>query len=298
LLRQVSELNVDQGLIILGAGTMGCEPSICTDAAVRSPQIDTNREAVVLLHGSAGTGALWRATKSALRPFYLCIAPDLIGYGASAAWPTDASFDLDAELRAIEPLLQCCAGTFHLVGYSYGGVLALHLALANPRRVHSLTLIEPVFFAALKYADDWTSYFQFCRLRDEFVSTLAEGDCEAAMRRFVDFWMGDDAWTRLAAETRLNMLKAADKIVLDWQASFAADPGRARLSALAVRTMLVRGGDSPSPMCSLVDALHAIMPGSERIVVEGANHLLPLTHASALTSAILSNLHAAERRLR
>jgi pimeloyl-ACP methyl ester carboxylesterase len=277
---------------------MGCEPSICTDAAVRSPQIDTRRETVVLLHGSAGTGALWRPTKSALKPFYRCIAPDLIGYGTSAAWPTHASFDLDAELRPIEPLLQCCASTFHLVGYSYGGVLALHLALANPLRVHSLTLIEPVFFSALKYAGDWTSYFHFCRVRDEFMSTLAQGDREAAMNRFIDFWMGDDAWTRLSADARVNMLKAADKIVLDWQASFAADPGRACLSALAVRTMLVRGSDSPRPMCSLVDALHAMMPGSERIVVEGANHLLPLTHASALTSAILSNLHAAERRLR
>jgi hypothetical protein len=45
-------------------------------------------------------------------------------------------------------------------------------------------------------------------------------------------------------------------------------------------------------MRSLVDALHAIMPGSARTVVEGANHLLPLTHASVLTSAILSNLRA------
>jgi pimeloyl-ACP methyl ester carboxylesterase len=277
---------------------LGCEPTICTDVVARSAQIATDRETVVLLHGSAGSGALWRHTKSALQPLYRCIAPDLIGYGTSAPWPTDASFDLDAELRALEPLLQCCASTFHLVGYSYGGVLALHLALENPLRVHSLTLIEPVFFAALKYAGDWTSYFQFCHLRDEFVSTLAQGDRELAMRRFLDFWMGNDAWTRLSTETRVNMLKAADKIVLDWQASFAADPGRARLSTLAVRTMLVRGSDSPRPMCSLVEALNAIMPGSERIVMEGANHLLPLTHASALTSAILSSLQATERHVR
>jgi pimeloyl-ACP methyl ester carboxylesterase len=270
---------------------MGCEAPICVDANVRSAHAGTDRETVVLLHGSAGSSALWRHTKSALRP-YRCIAPDLIGYGTSAAWPSHASFGLDAELRAIEPLLQCCADTFHLVGYSYGGVLALHLALANPPRVQSLTLIEPVFFAALKYAGDWTSYFEFCRVRDEFVAALARGDRELAMRRFVDFWMGGGAWTDLSADARASMLKAADKIVLDWQASFAADPGRARLSALAVRTLLVRGSDSPRPMRSLVDALHAIMPSSARIVVEGANHLLPLTHAAVLTRAILSNLHA------
>jgi pimeloyl-ACP methyl ester carboxylesterase len=176
--------------------------------------------------------------------------------------------------------------------------LALHLALADPGRVQSLTLIEPVFFAALKYAGDWSAYFEFCRVRDEFVTALARGDRELAMRRFVDFWMGNDAWAALSADARASMRNAADKIVLDWQASFAADPGRSRLSALAVRTLLVRGSDSPRPMRSLVDALHAIMPESGRTVVEGASHLLPRTHASVLTSAILSNLRAgAKRRL-
>ena len=275
---------------------MGCEAPICVDANVRSAHVGTDRETVVLLHGSASTSALWRHTKSALQSRYRCIAPDLIGYGSSAAWPQRAAFGLDAELRAIEPLLRCCADTLHLVGHSYGGVLALHLALADPGRVQSLTLIEPVFFAALKYAGDWSSYFEFCRVRDEFVTALTRGERELATHRFVDFWMGNDAWEGLPADARAGMREAADKIVLDWQASFAADPGRARLCALAVRTLLVRGSDSPRPMRSLVDALHTIMPGSGRTVVEGANHLLPLTHASALTSAILSNLRAGAQR--
>ena len=277
---------------------MGCEAPICVDANVRPAHVGTDRETVVLLHGSASSSGLWRHAKAALQARYRCIAPDLIGYGSSAAWSQQAAFSLEAELRAIEQSLQCCADTLHLVGYSYGGVFALHLALADPGRVQSLTLIEPVFFAALKYAGDWSSYFEFCRVRDEFVAALARGDRESAMRRFVDFWTGNDAWMGLSADARASMLKAADKIVLDWQASFAADPGRARLSALAVPTLLVRGSDSPRPMRSLVDALHALMPGSARTVVEGANHLLPLTHASLLTSAILSNLRAgAKRRL-
>jgi pimeloyl-ACP methyl ester carboxylesterase len=275
---------------------MGCEAPICVDANARPAHLGDDRETVVLLHGSASNSALWRHIKGALQSRYRCVAPDLIGYGSSAAWPQQAAFGLDAELRAIEPSLRCCADTLHLVGHSYGGVLALHLALADPGRVQSLTLIEPVFFAALKYAGDWSAYFEFCRLRDEFVTALARGDRELAMRRFVDFWMGNDAWAGLSADTRASMRNAADKIVLDWQASFAADPGRSRLSALAVRTLLVRGSDSPRPMRSLVDALHAIMPGSGRTVVEGAGHLLPRTHASVLASAILSNLLTGAKR--
>src|SRR5258708_9205530 len=149
---------------------MGCEAPICVN--VRSAHVGTDRETVVLLHGSAGSSALWRHTKSALRPSYRCIAPDLIGYGTSAAWPSHASFGLEAELRAIEPLLQCCADTFHLVGHSYGGVLALHLALADPGRVQSLTLTDPVFFAALKYAGDSASHLDFCPAPASFVAPL------------------------------------------------------------------------------------------------------------------------------
>jgi lipase len=279
---------------------MGCAPAICLDGRVRPEHGDAaNREPVLLLHGSAGSSALWRHATSALRLLHRCIAPDLIGYGASAPWPADAPFDLDAELRALSPLLPCCDGTFHLVGYSYGGVLALQLALANPARVRTLTLIEPVFFAVLRYAGEWAAYQQFSRLRDEFASTMIKGEREPAMSRFIDFWTGVGAWRNLSAERRADMLKMADKIVLDWQVAFDADPGPGALPVLGNRTMLIRGDRSPQPMCRLVDALHALMPGSSRTVVSGANHLLPLTHAPALTSAILSHLHAdAERHLR
>lgn len=256
-------------------------------------------ETVLLLHGSAGSGALWRRTIEALQPLYRAVAPDLIGYGASAGWPSDMLFDLEAEMRAINPLLPCDVGKYHLVGYSYGGVVALHLALANPARVSTLTLIEPVFFAVLRYAGETAAYDRLCRVRDDFTATLARGEREVAMAEFIDFWTGNGAWAALSAAMRSDMLKVAGKIVLDWQASFEADPGPDRLAALGPRTLLLRGDHSPEPMRRLVDALHHLMPGSTCTVVCGANHLLPLTHAAALTTAILGQLHTdAERTLR
>jgi pimeloyl-ACP methyl ester carboxylesterase len=279
---------------------MSCEPTTCMDPRLRSKPVEAaNRETLLLLHGSAGTGALWHHTSNALRPLYRCVAPDLIGYGTSAPWPAAAPFDLDDELQALVTLLPCCGGKFHLVGYSYGGVVALHLALANPARVHSLTLIEPVFFAALSYAGERAAYDRIASVRDEFVSEMTKGNRESAMSRFVDFWSGDGAWRRLSHDMRASKLRTAKKIGLDWQASFAANPDRNGLAALGQRTMLMRGDRSAEPMRRLVDSLHTLMPGSECIVVEGANHMLPLTHESALTDAILTHLHAdAERRLR
>lgn len=89
------------------------------------------------------------------------------------------------------------------------------------------------------------------------------------------------------------------KIRLDWDACFAADPGMHSLAVLARKTILIRGDRSPEPMRKLVDALHELMPESTKVVIRGANHLLPLTHRSQLTDALISHLRTdAERVLR
>lgn len=258
-----------------------------------------DNDPVVLLHGSASSGAFWRDTSGVLQPLYPTIAPDLIGYGRSKPWPAGKSFSLNDEFDALAKLLPCCGGKFHLVGYSYGGVVALHLALANPARIRTLTHIEPVFFAALRYAENLAAYRTLCRVRDDFLAMLANGDKERAMSAFVDFWTGEGAWRKLSDDMRASMTAMAGKIALDWKASFAADPGRRALARLGPKTILLRGNRSPIPMLHLVDALHALMPGSSRVVVPGAGHLLPRSHNAVLNGAILSHLHAeAERSLR
>jgi pimeloyl-ACP methyl ester carboxylesterase len=104
---------------------------------------------------------------------------------------------------------------------------------------------------------------------------------------------------RPPVDAQREMLRHADKIALDWQAAFAFAPDRPGLARLGARTLLIRGDRSPRPMVHLVDALHALMPGSARVIVSGASHLLPLTRPSDVTQAILAHLHAdAERRMR
>ncbi len=279
---------------------MGCVTAECFGTSVATTRAAlVGRETLLLLHGSAGSGAMWRHAAAALKPLYRVLAPDLIGYGASVAWPPNVPFDLHAERAALEPLLSCCAEFFHLVGYSYGGVAALDLALAHPQRVRTLTLIEPVFFNALRYAGQWRSLFQLTRIRNQFERALDHGGAEAALPPFIDFWTGQGAWQKLAPSLRAEMLRCAGKIALDWRAAFAFAPDRKGLAALGPRTVLLRGDQSPSAMLRLVDCLHALMPGSTLNVLAGANHLLPLARAEDVTAAILWHLHVdAERRLR
>ena len=256
-------------------------------------------ETILLLHGSASTGSLWRRTSAALHSLYRVVVPDLTGCGASPSWPVGKPYSVADEVSGLKALLPCCGEGFHVVGHSFGGLVALQLALDNPVRVRTLTLIEPVFFSALRATGDDEAYREFAAISDRFRRRLGEGDRVGALSEFITFWNGEGAWEALNSVAREAMLAAADKIALDWQAAFAFAPSRTQLKVIAERVTILNGDRSPWPMRRLVAALHELLPGSAHAVITGANHLLPLTHSGEITRFILGRLHAdAERQLR
>lgn len=93
-------------------------------------------ETIVLLHGFAGTGRMWEPVIARLGPErYRPLAPDLRGHGdASARRPI--GFDV-----CVDDVLALAAPRFALAGYSLGGRLALHVALAVPERITRLVLV-------------------------------------------------------------------------------------------------------------------------------------------------------------
>jgi len=92
---------------------------------------------LVLLHGFTHTGASWEPLGAPLAGRYRVIAPDIRGHGAAAdAQPVT----LDEVLADVSELAE--GEPFVLAGYSMGGRIALHAALAlGPDRVRRLVLI-------------------------------------------------------------------------------------------------------------------------------------------------------------
>ncbi|MCP3995794.1 MAG: alpha/beta hydrolase [bacterium] len=242
---------------------------------------------VVLLHGSAGAGAMWQSFEQ-----HFCegaLAPDLIGYGSAPGWEGSDSFTLRTEVSRLADVLPAANVPLHLVGYSYGGAVAVEMALTDLWPIKSLTLIEPVLFAALRYAGAHRALDRFGEVRTQFVDRLERGDVTGALHGFIDFWTGAGAWEAMSDAAREQLVNQAAKIRLDWESSFAADPGRDALRRLAAKTLLVRGDNSPWPMMSLVDGLHEIMPSSAKRVVQGAGHLLPMTHPKQLAGLVCAH---------
>ncbi len=95
---------------------------------------------VVLIHGSVGNASVWSATRRALEPTYEIVTPTRGGYPPG---PLLDRIDFERQAEELAPALGDGA---HLVGHSYGGVIALLVAAADPDRVLSLTVSEPPAF--------------------------------------------------------------------------------------------------------------------------------------------------------
>jgi len=97
---------------------------------------------VLLLHGFTQRGESWDPVIQHVRAPHRWIVPDVRGHGRTSTM-AGAAHDLDACTLDTTALLdELGVARAHLAGYSMGGRLALHVAVAHPERVRSLCLVS------------------------------------------------------------------------------------------------------------------------------------------------------------
>jgi 2-hydroxy-6-oxonona-2,4-dienedioate hydrolase len=104
--------------------------------------LESQRPPLMLLHGGSGAWNHWVRTIPALEPHFRVIAPDLPGCGDSAdpPAPCDAA-SLAALLSDGLDVVVADDTPFHLVSFSFGGLLSGLIAHAQARRILSLTIV-------------------------------------------------------------------------------------------------------------------------------------------------------------
>ena len=96
---------------------------------------------VLAIHGLTGHGQRWQRFVGEQLPEMPVAAPDLLGHGRSS-WA--APWTIDANVGALSALPEEQAESAVLVvGHSFGGAVALHLAAAHPKLVAALVLLDP-----------------------------------------------------------------------------------------------------------------------------------------------------------
>jgi pimeloyl-ACP methyl ester carboxylesterase len=251
-------------------------------------------ETVLLLHSSASSSAQWRSLTESLQAVYRCLAPDLYGYGDTDAWPGEGPLDLAEEAALADAVVAESDRPIHLVGHSYGGAVALRFALQHTERLRSLTLIEPVAFHLLRSATadaaDRSLFGEVAEVAGLVSKATATGDYRGGMAHFVDYWNGDGAWSRTKPALRAALAQRTPKVALDFWATMTESTPRAAYRRIAVPTLVLRGTESPAPTRRIAELVAQALPRSRLQSIDGAGHMLPLTHREAVNAAVAEHL--------
>ena len=247
----------------------------------------TSKPAVICLHASGGSGAQWSAFAELMRRDFRVLTPDLCGHGRAPEWPGAPEDIVAADTARIARLAAGAGGEVHLVGHSYGGAIALRVALLRPRIVASVAVYEPV---ALRLLFDYNRRHrpaaEVAELAGGIRRELNGGRLDRAAQRFVDYWAGAEQWAALAPE-RQEALASRMPVIHAHFVSLFRDVVRLRDYARLELPMLhLSGRDTRASARRMAELLAYALPHAEFATLSGMGHLGPVTHATPVAQTI------------
>jgi pimeloyl-ACP methyl ester carboxylesterase len=230
---------------------------------------------VLLLHGVGLRAEAWGAQIEALRGSYQVIAPDMQGHGHSSC--PSGPITLAEYAQAFLPVLKELSEPVLVVGHSMGAMIALELACRAPADVSAVAAFNAIFERSPEAA-------AAVQARAGSLDDTAAPDPSPTLER----WFGNaPSPERSACE---NWLLAADPkgYKLAYTAFARADgPRRQALQSLACRALFATGGLEQNSTPEMSQAMADLAPKGRALIVEGAAHMMPMTHAGALNGALL-----------
>jgi pimeloyl-ACP methyl ester carboxylesterase len=249
------------------------------------------RPTLVLLHASASSARQWDALAESLRAQFEVHAIDLHGHGCQPGPADGRALSVHDDAALARAVLER-AGGGHVIGHSYGGAVAVHLAASAPRLVHSLALYEPVLFRLL--ADHVPGSFaarEVFELATCVWQHVAQNRPTAAAERFVDYWSGPGAWQRLPEE-RQQAVAARMPVIEQQFRSLVSEPlPDSALGRIDMPLLCLHGTRSTSAALQMMALLRTLLPHGRHESLEGLGHMAPVTHALATNDRLMRFLN-------
>jgi 2-succinyl-6-hydroxy-2,4-cyclohexadiene-1-carboxylate synthase len=242
-----------------------------------------NVDRIVLVHGFTQTASSWRPTvarlTASLGPDVDVVALDAPGHGDRG--------DVRADLPAGAAMLAAEGGRATYVGYSMGGRLCLHLALASPQLVDRLVLIgttpgieDERERATRRAADD--------ELADEIE--------RIGVATFVDRWLSQPLFAGLDRsdadiQTRLTNTAAGLASSLRLAGTGTQTPLWTRLGELTMPVLIV-AGEHDAKFSEIGRRMADSIADASLAIIEGAGHATHLERPAQTCAAIVAWLRS------
>jgi pimeloyl-ACP methyl ester carboxylesterase len=262
---------------------------------------------VLLIHGQPGRGVDWEALARRLSTDHRVVAPDRPGWGNDERPATSVAGNA-ADLASIVELLELTLPVT-VVGHSFGGGIAIELALSRPDLVGALVLLGSIGVGrALSRFDQLLAVPRFGDPVIRAGLSATRGGLRTA-RRVLGSGPESPLVRRAARSPTLRGLvwletqpiteKERKSFLGEQRALLDETPLlERRLSRLEVPTAVVHGTADHVVPISASKALSERIPGAELVVLKGEGHLVPFERPNLVAPIVRRYARLGDRRVR
>ena len=252
---------------------------------------------LLLLHSSGATHRQWRQLIAQLGRGWRILAPDLFGYG-DTPMPERLSSRrsiVQDELNLLGALLHQVDGPVHVIGHSYGGAVALELALQHPDRIASLAAYEPVMFALLRDSPQQAAWSEIAQVAQRQVELVEAGDLRGAASHFIGYWTAPGAFEAMPETIQATVATGMPKVAAEFGEVLRRCDTQPDFSALTMPVLLLCGSDTTCAVRGVIAELRRLLPAPSFVQVAGARHMAPLQQPDLVNPLLVDFLATATR---
>lgn len=288
--------DIDEAAVIYGYFVDRSTPVTRATAEVNGTKLNYEMagsgEPVIMLHGWGGDMHDWDYLFAPLAEKYQVVRYDMRGFGKSDR-PTTEPYSHVEDLKALMDYLGIEKA--HIIAQSYGGRVAFDFAIANPDQVVSIVGSSPDLSGTedLPYTPEEQAAVDASNAALE--AALAKKDWQAAAEALLLVPEFTTAAKHPTAGARLVKMVAG----FDWWPMFREDPLLAadlpaadNLDKVHVPVLVITGELASSVDHARADLIEQGVPGAQKVILPGADHLGQLENPGAFESAVLTFLAA------
>lgn len=252
-------------------------------------------EPIVFVHGALSDFRAWQPVGEQIAKKHRFIAYTQRYYG-TGAWKDDGKeFGVATHADDLSKFISALnAGPVHLVGWSYGGVVAATAAANNPSLVRSLIVYEPTLSSVLpaETEEGKAAREDLAELLGPAIAASKAGDAIQAVRLMFEavYQLPAGGFDRAPRETQAMVLDQARTLPL----LFAA-PAPPAITCDVLKNFtwptLVMWGAKTQPYFALIsEAISKCVPGAQRAILQNVHHDGPRRDPAAFSALLFEFL--------
>jgi len=180
------------------------------------------------------------------------------------------------------------------VAHSFGGLVALAVALRRRVRLASLVIAEAPAAELLRSVGEHVHYQAFRDMTDTYFDAFCDGDTEA-IATMIDFYGGAGTFDYWPSRVRDYAIATTSVNIRDWASAYAFALSPTLLAAVDVPARVLWGGTSHPAVRRTNELLGQCLEGASFGSIDGAAHFMISTHAADVARIVAEHIDSVER---